>query len=98
MGKAARPKTLKKPQKIRERSDEEIKAVVIAYQKLYTISPFVANMMLLCSELSEYNQMPPLDDEKKMDDFIKENQEGLVVQFVRRFSSVDVYAIPRVLN
>lgn len=93
MGKASRLKALKHSKKIRVRSDQEIAEIVLAYRNLYKSDPFLANMMLLCSELSEYFEIP-MTDEKKLSAFIKENSDGLLLQFLRRFKAVDECAIP----
>lgn len=89
MGKASRLKAARHPKKIRERSDEEIDAVVIAYKRIFATDPFLANFMLMCSELSEYIDIPPLTDEVGLKAFIKKNQKRLVAQFVQRFKSID---------
>ena len=96
MGKASRLKKLKHPQRIRTRSDQEIAGIVIAYKNLYKRDPFLANMMLLCSELSEYFSIP-MTDEKKWAAFIKENMDGLIKLYVKRFKSLNVCAIPEPL-
>ncbi len=96
MGKDNGKRKLKHPKKIRTRSDAEIRETVVAYKNLFKVDPFLTNMMLLCSELSEYIPIP-MNDEERMTTFIKENQDGLVFQFVRRFKSVDEYAIPESL-
>ena len=82
-----------KPKKIRVRSELEIAATVIAYKNLYRQDPYLANMMLLCSELSEYIPIP-LNNEEELKKFIEANQKGLVKQFIRRFKSIDERAIP----
>ena len=92
MGDANRRRDLK-PKKIRIRSDSEIAGTVIAYKNLYKRDPFLANMMLLCSELSEYIEIPTHDPEK-LTVFVKENQDALVKQFVKRFKSIEERAIP----
>jgi hypothetical protein len=88
-----RRKKMKHPQKIRVRSDSEIAGTIMAYKNLYKQDPYLANLMLLCSELSEYIPVP-MEDEKKLPAFIKENMDGLIFQFVRRFKAIDVYALP----
>lgn len=93
MGKASRRKKLKHSKKIRERSDLEIAELVVAYKNLYPSDSFLANLMIVCSELSEY--MPiPIKDPKKLAAFVEKNKDGLIRQFVKRFKSVDVCAIP----
>ena len=56
--------------KIRVRPDEEIKATIIAYRNLYKIDPFLANLMLLCSELSEFTPIP-IENEEKLAVFMR---------------------------
>jgi hypothetical protein len=90
MGKGNRLKTRKRPlQKIRTRSDQEIAEVVVAYKRIYATNPFLANLMLMCSELSEYIEIPPLTDEVGLKTFIKKNEKRLTAQFVQRFKSID---------
>ncbi len=93
MGESGSLKRLKHPPKIRERSNTEIKETLTAYQNIYKMDPFLANMMLLHSELSEYIPIP-LGDEEKVKTFIKENSDFLVKQYVKRFKSIDERAIP----
>ena len=83
-----------KPKKIRVRSLEELQGTMIAYRNLYKADPFLANMMLLCSELSEYLPEIVMDDEKKLKVFIEKNLDGLLKQYLRRFKSVDECVIP----
>lgn len=94
MGKSARRKQMKHPKKIRLRTEQEIAAVMIAYRNLFKGDPFLANMMLLCSELSEYIPEIQMNDEKKLKVFIEHNMDGLIFQFLRRFKTIDQCAIP----
>ena len=90
MGKGNRLKARKRPlQKIRTRSEQEIAEVVVAYKRIYATDPFLANLMLMCSELSEYIDIPPLTDEVGLKAFIKRNQARLTAQFVQWFKSID---------
>ena len=94
MGKTSRRKKMKDPKKIRTRSDAEIIETVVAYKNIYKTDPFLANMMLLCSELSEWIPEIQMNDEKKLEAFIKNNLDGLTFQFTRRFKSLTEYALP----
>ncbi len=87
---------MRHPRKIRQRSDAEIGQVLIAYKNIYRDNPFLANMMLLVNEISEF---VPIDfnDMEKVKVFIENNQHRLTELFVRRFKSVDEYAIPESL-
>jgi len=93
LGKASRGKQLRHPQKIRTRTDAEIRETIMAYKNLFKIDPFIANMMLVISELSEYIPID-LKDEKKLRMFIEQNMDGLTFQFLRRFRSITEYALP----
>ena len=88
MGEASKRKALKR-KKIRTRSEQEIAEVVVAYKRIFATDPFLANYMLMCSELSEYIDIPSLTDEVGLKAFIKKNQKRLVAQFVQRFKSID---------
>lgn len=90
MGKGNRLKARKRPpQKIRIRSEQEIAEVVVAYKRIYATDPFLANLMLMCSELSEYIEIPPVTDGVGLMAFIKKNQAKLEAQFLQRFKSID---------
>jgi hypothetical protein len=92
MGKGRRLKALRHPQRIRTRTDEEVESVMIAYKNLFKSDPFTANLMLLCSELSEYEPVP-MEDEDESRAFIKANHKRLVNLFLRRFGSIDEYVL-----
>lgn len=93
MGKGDRLRRIKHPQKIRVRSDEEIRETIAAYKNIYKDDPFLANLMLLCSELSEYVEIH-LNDEEKLREFVKRNKDDLIKIYLRRFKWFDEYALP----
>lgn len=95
MSKGNRLKRMKHPQKIRVRSTEEILAVMGAYRNIYKDDPHKANLMLLLSELSEYSPVPTPENDEEFSEFLKKNQAVLTKMFVKRFSSINEYAIPR---
>jgi len=95
LGKGSRLKKLKHPKKFRERSTEEILAVMGAYRNIYKDDPHKANLMLFLSEISEYSPVPTPYNDEEFSEFIKINQDVLTKMFVKRFKSIDEYAIPR---
>jgi hypothetical protein len=78
--------------KIRVRSDKEIQATVIAYQILYKLDPFTANMILLMSELSEFIAIPATN-EAELALFMRGNHELLMAAFMKRFKAIDEFAL-----
>jgi hypothetical protein len=90
MGKKSSKKAVN-PRKIRTRSDDEIRSVVLAYNNLFKTDPFLANFMLMCSDLSEYIDIPPITDMVGLEAFIKKNQKRLEAQYVQRFKHVGLY-------
>jgi hypothetical protein len=95
MSKGNRLKRMKHSPKIRVRSTEEILAVMGAYRNIYKDDPHKANLMLLLSEISEYTPVPTPDNDDEFAEFLKKNGAALTKMFVKRFKSIDEYAIPR---
>jgi hypothetical protein len=84
MGEATRRKKLK-PKKIRVLSEAELLGTAMAYIKLYKTDAYLANLMLISTELSPI----PLNSPEDIEAYVKQNRDFLQTQFIKRFRSID---------